>query len=104
LFASTVESLQGFECPAWFRDAKFGIWSHWGPQSVPMYGGGSERAVIQALGRVNEKQIASAHVPGRPVEFVQKDGALLVGLPGGIDRTMPVCIKAAFKAMPDRTG
>ena len=37
-FAPTVESLQGFECPAWFRDAKFGIWSHWGPQSVPMYG------------------------------------------------------------------
>lgn len=22
----------------WFRDAKFGIWSHWGPQSVPMRG------------------------------------------------------------------
>ncbi len=37
-FAPTVESLSGFECPQWFRDAKFGIWSHWGPQSVPMYG------------------------------------------------------------------
>ena len=22
----------------WFRDAKFGIWAHWGPQSVPMRG------------------------------------------------------------------
>ena len=31
-------SLGAFECPDWFRDAKFGIWSHWGPQSVPMYG------------------------------------------------------------------
>ncbi len=37
-FAPTVESLRTFECPDWFRDAKFGIWSHWGPQSVPMYG------------------------------------------------------------------
>jgi alpha-L-fucosidase len=37
-FEGTVENLQGFKCPEWFRDAKFGIWSHWGPQSVPMYG------------------------------------------------------------------
>lgn len=37
-FEASVESLQKYECPDWFRDAKFGIWSHWGPQSVPMYG------------------------------------------------------------------
>ncbi len=37
-FAASFESLRNFECPQWFRDAKFGIWSHWGPQSVPMYG------------------------------------------------------------------
>jgi alpha-L-fucosidase len=37
-FAPTLESLGEFVCPDWFRDAKLGIWSHWGPQSVPMYG------------------------------------------------------------------
>ena len=37
-FEPTFESLRQFECPKWFKDAKFGIWSHWGPQSVPMYG------------------------------------------------------------------
>ncbi|MGZ0152908.1 alpha-L-fucosidase [Kribbella sp. WER1] len=37
-FDATFESLSGFECPEWFRDAKLGIWSHWGPQSVPRYG------------------------------------------------------------------
>jgi alpha-L-fucosidase len=37
-FDPTWESLRQFQCPDWFRDAKFGIWSHWGPQSVPMYG------------------------------------------------------------------
>lgn len=37
-FAPTFESLYNFKCPDWFRDVKFGIWSHWGPQSVPMYG------------------------------------------------------------------
>jgi alpha-L-fucosidase len=37
-FTPAWESLRQFHCPAWFRDAKLGIWSHWGPQSVPMYG------------------------------------------------------------------
>ncbi len=37
-FKPTWESLRTFECPKWFRDAKLGLWSHWGPQSVPMYG------------------------------------------------------------------
>jgi alpha-L-fucosidase len=37
-FEPTWESLRQFQCPEWYRDAKFGIWSHWGPQSVPMYG------------------------------------------------------------------
>lgn len=37
-FEPTWESLRQHECPDWFRDAKFGIWSHGGPQSVPMFG------------------------------------------------------------------
>ena len=37
-FDPTFESLTTFECPDWFRDAKLGIWSHWGAQSVPRYG------------------------------------------------------------------
>ena len=37
-FAPTVESLKQYQTPEWFRDAKFGIWAHWGPQSVPMMG------------------------------------------------------------------
>ena len=37
-FEPSWESLRSYTCPEWFRDAKLGIWSHWGPQSVPMYG------------------------------------------------------------------
>jgi alpha-L-fucosidase len=33
-FNPTVDSLLGYECPEWFRDAKFGIYVHWGPYSV----------------------------------------------------------------------
>jgi alpha-L-fucosidase len=37
-FEPTLESFARYECPDWFRDAKFGIWSHWGPQAVPRQG------------------------------------------------------------------
>ena len=33
-----MDSLKQYQCPDWFRDAKFGIWAHWGPQAVPMDG------------------------------------------------------------------
>ena len=33
-FEPTWESLRTYEVPEWFRDAKFGIWAHWGPQCV----------------------------------------------------------------------
>ena len=31
------ESLAGHPCADWFKDAKFGIFVHWGPYSVPAY-------------------------------------------------------------------
>ncbi len=37
-FKASRESLGTYRVPEWFRDAKFGIWAHWGPQSAPEYG------------------------------------------------------------------
>jgi len=34
-FQPTWESLQQYKVPDWYRDAKFGIWAHWGPQCQP---------------------------------------------------------------------
>ena len=31
-YTPTWEGLEAWECPEWFKDAKFGIWAHWGPQ------------------------------------------------------------------------
>lgn len=31
-FQNNWESLKQWECPEWFKDAKFGLWAHWGPQ------------------------------------------------------------------------
>ncbi|WP_369686027.1 alpha-L-fucosidase [Mariniflexile sp. AS56] len=33
-----MESLKQYECPEWFRDAKFGIYLHWGTYSVAEQG------------------------------------------------------------------
>src|SRR4051794_29200441 len=37
--APTWQSLAAsYRVPDWFRDAKFGIWAHWGPQCQPEWG------------------------------------------------------------------
>jgi len=77
-FEPKWESLQQYDCPEWFRDAKFGIWSHWGPQSVPAYGDWFGRQMyIQGNTQWNEgKEPAyTYHLNkyGHPSEFGYKD-------------------------------
>ena len=31
-FKPAWQSLQQYKVPEWYRNAKFGIWAHWGPQ------------------------------------------------------------------------
>ena len=39
LFQPTLESMEAhFQAPEWYQDAKFGIFTHWGPQCVPESG------------------------------------------------------------------
>ncbi len=37
-FQADWSSLTNYQTPEWFRDAKFGIWAHWGPQCQPEHG------------------------------------------------------------------
>jgi len=37
-FKPTWQSLSQYKVPEWFRNAKFGIWAHWGPQCQPEQG------------------------------------------------------------------
>jgi alpha-L-fucosidase len=46
-FSGTMDSLTNYSCPEWFRDAKFGIWAHWGPQAVPEEGDWYARLMYQ---------------------------------------------------------
>jgi alpha-L-fucosidase len=36
-YAATTQSLRTHHAPQWYEDAKFGIFIHWGPYSVPAY-------------------------------------------------------------------
>jgi len=46
-FKPADESLAQYQYPDWFRDAKFGIWAHWGPQAVPRQGDWYARRMYQ---------------------------------------------------------
>lgn len=37
-FEPTWDSLKQYKVPAWFQDAKFGVWAHWGAQCQPEHG------------------------------------------------------------------
>ena len=37
-FQPEWKSLENYQIPQWYKDAKFGIFIHWGPYSVPAYG------------------------------------------------------------------
>jgi alpha-L-fucosidase len=46
-FQPTWDSLTQYQVPEWFRDAKFGMWAHWGPQCQPERGDWYARGMYQ---------------------------------------------------------
>ena len=46
-FKPTWDSLEQYQTPDWFRDAKFGMWAHWGPQCQPEAGDWYARGMYQ---------------------------------------------------------
>ena len=69
-FEPNWESLQQYSCPEWFRDAKFGIWAHWGPQSAPMAGDWYARNMYMEGSAQYEHHLKQY---GHPSEFGYKD-------------------------------
>lgn len=46
-YQATWDSMQQYDAPEWYRDAKFGIWAHWSPQCVPEEGDWYARQMYQ---------------------------------------------------------
>jgi len=52
-FDAANSSLAKYQYPDWFRDAKFGIWAHWGPQAVPRQGDWYARRMYEGPGFID---------------------------------------------------
>lgn len=66
-FEASWESLiAGYRTPDWFRDAKLGIWSHWGPQCVPEFGDWYGRRMYIQGDPFHDHHVATY---GHPSEF-----------------------------------
>jgi len=69
-FRGTRESLREWQVPDWYRDAKFGIWAHWGPQSAVEYGDWYARNMYIQGSRQYEYHVK---VYGHPTKVGYKD-------------------------------
>ena len=69
-FQASMASLTNYSCPDWFRDAKFGIWAHWGPQAVPMDGDWYARGMYEPG---NKHYGFHTNRYGHPSQFGYKD-------------------------------
>lgn len=69
-YEPTWESLSQYEVPKWFRDAKFGLWAHWGPQCVEGSGDWMARFMYVEGSREYKHHVENY---GHPSEFGFKD-------------------------------
>jgi alpha-L-fucosidase len=70
MFKPDKESFHQYKYPEWFRDAKFGIWAHWGPQAVPRQGDWYARKMYEEGS--DDYKYHVAHY-GHPSKFGYKD-------------------------------
>ncbi|MEB3375215.1 alpha-L-fucosidase [Bacteroides sp. CR5/BHMF/2] len=57
IFEPDDSSLKEYGYPEWFRDAKFGIWSHWGPKLSHDKVIGMQRECMSAINIIGKKKI-----------------------------------------------
>ena len=82
-FKPELESFKQYSYPEWFRDAKFGIWAHWGPQAVPRQGDWYARKMYESdivnrrtnepTGKPSREYIYHLEHYGHPSKFGYKD-------------------------------
>ena len=69
-FEASWQSLRQYEIPQWFKDAKFGIWAHWGPQCEPESGDWYARLMYMEGEAANKVHVEKY---GHPSKFGFKD-------------------------------
>lgn len=82
-FTSDIETFNQYKYPDWFMDAKFGIWSHLGPQAVPRQGDWYARKMYESdvrdwntkefTGKPSREYLYHVEHYGHPSKFGYKD-------------------------------
>ena len=74
-FQASLDSLEQYQCPEWFRNAKFGIWAHWGPQAVPRQGDWYARKMYEPNADPKKDRHYNHHLKtwGHPSKYGYKD-------------------------------
>ncbi len=94
-FTGTTASLERYQFPAWYGEAKFGIWSHWGPQSGVEQGDWYARNMYIQGQRQYNYQVA---IYGHPSKVGYKDLVpQFKGAEWDPDHLMDLYVKAGAK-------
>ena len=72
-YQPTFESLSDRDIPDWYRDAKFGIWAHWGPQCQPEMGDWYAQRMYQYSANPTSDYQFHLKTYGHPSTFGFKD-------------------------------
>ena len=115
-FAPTWASLKQYEVPEWFRDAKFGIWAHWGPQCQPeagdWYAQNHPRSAESANpwnihsqwhwgngAKLLDGSIRSIQLPGskEKINWQQTTGALTISQPRNLPNSFAIVLTILLK-------
>ncbi|SFD09381.1 alpha-L-fucosidase [Chitinophaga sp. CF118] len=64
-FKPTWDSLKDYKVPGWYKQAKFGIWAHWGPQCQPEHGDWYAREMYQEGSRDYKSHVTEYGHPSK---------------------------------------
>src|SRR5882762_7132314 len=70
-FRSDWQSLANYQAPDWYKDAKFGIFIHWGLYSVPAFGSEQYPRKMYTVGSTDYQHHLATY--GAPAKFGYKD-------------------------------
>src|SRR3982751_764896 len=65
MFQPSWQSLSQYKVPDWYRNAKFGIWAHWGPQCQAEQGDWYARGMYEEGSNYYKWQLANYGHPSK---------------------------------------
>ena len=87
--------MRNYQCPEWFRDAKLGIWSHWGPVAAPGGFGGNWYA-RQMYVQGTREYVHHVQTDGHPSKFAKPGSYELAVKPRSPPKWKSISLKSVI--------